>query len=115
MNNCILYPKVITLICCISLYCISSCTHHSNSVEQVVELAGENGEELEAVLLHYQNEPTKQQAACFLIANMPHHYSYESRQIDSMKSIKEQSIKGGKLHDSIVSHWKSYNPQIRNL
>lgn len=109
MNNRNLYPKIITLICCISIYCICSCTHHKNSVEQVLELAGENGKELEAVLQYYQNEPIKQQAACFLIANMPHHYSYESTQIDSMKSIKEQSIKGGKLHDSIVSHWKFYN------
>lgn len=109
MNLHRLYPKIIFLIGFVSIYCFCSCSHQKNSVEQALDLAGENRRELEAVLLYYQKEPLKYQAACFLIANMPHHYSYESTQIDSMKIIKAQSIKKGKLNDSVISYWNSYN------
>ncbi len=45
-------------------------------VEEALELAGDNRGELERVLRHYNGDPLKLEAARFLIANMPGHYSY---------------------------------------
>lgn len=56
-----------------------------------LERAGENRRELEQVLEHYKNDSLKYRAACFLIKNMPGHYSYcgkitntYNKQIDSI-------------------------------
>ena len=54
------------------------CTHHP-SIADVLDSAGPNRSELEAVLNHYKtndNNPQKLRAAEFLIENMPAHYSY---------------------------------------
>ncbi|GHT10598.1 hypothetical protein FACS189426_11080 [Bacteroidia bacterium] len=53
----------------------------SSRLEQALEFAGENRAELEKVLAHYsQNieDSLKYKAACFLIENMPGHYSYKN-------------------------------------
>lgn len=92
-----------------ALYCICSCQRANTVIDEALVLAGDNRKELEQVLKHYKNDPLKFQAACFLIANMPLHYSYNSWQIDSMKAIKKESIIKGRLSDSIVSRWNTYN------
>lgn len=54
------------------------CTQRS-SLAEVLDSAGSNRKELEAVLDHYRiadNNPQKLRAAEFLIENMPAHYSY---------------------------------------
>ena len=54
------------------------CTHQP-SIADVLDSAGPNRSELEAVLTHYKtndNNPQKLRAAEFLIENMPAHYSY---------------------------------------
>ena len=54
------------------------CTHQP-SIADVLDSAGPNRSELEAVLSHYKtndNNPQKLRAAEFLIKNMPAHYSY---------------------------------------
>ena len=54
------------------------CTHQP-SIAYVLDSAGPNRSELEAVLSHYKtndNNPQKLRAAEFLIQNMPAHYSY---------------------------------------
>jgi hypothetical protein len=63
-------------------------------VEQALKLAGNNRPELEKVLERYKNNPAdslKYKAACFLIENMPGHYSHndiaEARYYDSLDSI----------------------------
>lgn len=48
----------------------------NDMLEQSLQLAGDNREELERVLEHYRNDAEKYAAAAFLIANMPAHYSY---------------------------------------
>lgn len=69
-----------------------------------LERAGENRRELEQVLEHYKNDSLKYRAACFLIKNMPGHYSYcgkitntYNKQIDS---IILQTQKEGRYHDT---------------
>ena len=53
-------------------------------IASVLDSAGSNRTELEAVLNHYRtvdNNPQKLRAAEFLIENMPAHYSYAGTQI----------------------------------
>lgn len=53
--------------------------NHQPSIADVLDSAGPNRSELEAVLTHYKtndNNPQKLRAAEFLIENMPAHYSY---------------------------------------
>ena len=53
--------------------------NHQPSIADVLDSAGPNRSELEAVLSHYKtndNNPQKLRAAEFLIENMPAHYSY---------------------------------------
>ena len=53
-------------------------------IANVLDSAGSNRSELEAVLDHYRtqdNNPQKLRAAEFLIENMPAHYSYAGDEI----------------------------------
>lgn len=59
-----------------------SCHRSKTMLEEALSHAGQNREELEKVLEHYQNEPEKRAAAEFLISNMPGHYSYASDKIN---------------------------------
>lgn len=65
------------------LLCACSCSF--SPLEEALVLAGENRKELEKVLEHYSQNPVdsvKWQAACFLIENMPGHYTVEGGLID---------------------------------
>ena len=58
---------------------LSVSCNHQPSIADVLDSAGPNRSELEAVLSHYKtndNNPQKLRAAEFLIENMPAHYSY---------------------------------------
>jgi hypothetical protein len=62
-------------------FLLFSCTSHS-ALEQSLHLAGANRPELEKVLQRYKANPAdslKYRAACFLIENMPYHYSIIKR------------------------------------
>ena len=53
----------------------------SGKLERALRAAGNNRPELEKVLAHYAAQPEdslKWRAACFLIENMPGHYTVES-------------------------------------
>lgn len=62
-----------------------SCQNH-NDLEKALILAGENRSELERVLNHYKEDTLKYKAACFLIENMPGHYSYADDRINEYYS-----------------------------
>ncbi|MCD7901791.1 MAG: transglutaminase-like domain-containing protein [Bacteroides sp.] len=49
-----------------------------NLLEEALTYASENRFELEKVLYHYKDDTLKYKAACFLIENMPGHYSFEN-------------------------------------
>ena len=55
---------------------IHSCKNKDSELEAALQFADNNRRELEKVLLHYENEPLKLEAARFLIKNMPIHFSY---------------------------------------
>jgi hypothetical protein len=85
------------------------CSNPGSHLEQALELAGENRPELEKVLSHYsqsQADSLKYKAACFLIENMPGHYSNSNIQqlnefydrVDStIQSCKSDSLKDVKI------------------
>lgn len=69
--------NVIKTALCILLF--ASCTKESRYLHYALKVAGENKNELKAVLNHYSNEDKdaeKLEAAKYLIINMPAHYSY---------------------------------------
>ena len=86
------------------------CSKHS-PVADVLDSAGSNRTELEAVLNHYRNvdnNPQKLRAAEFLIENMPAHYSYAGTQIyeyyDYAASIlANKSLSPEQQRDSLLS------------
>ncbi|MEL7587117.1 MAG: hypothetical protein AAGU19_10430 [Prolixibacteraceae bacterium] len=61
-----------------------------SGVKKALELAGENRKELEKVLERYRQDESdslKLQAACFLIENMPGHFSYDSTNLDHYRPV----------------------------
>ena len=56
-------------------------------LEYALKFAGDNRSELERVISHYDKDPEKQEAAKFLIRNMPRWYSYSGWQLDSIKPV----------------------------
>ena len=96
----------IIFVCCIFF----SCTNHMQErIQYTLHQAGENSSELKKVLDHYQNQPEKLRAACFLVANMLTHRTYVGKEIDSLKQMKKESIQKGRISDEIVAHWKSFD------
>lgn len=77
-----------------------SCNYYSDrQLEAALEFSGKNRPEMEKVLVHYENEPQKLQAARFLIKNMPGHSGYDSTIMKTLKPVYDQleaiSIKYG--------------------
>src|SRR5574344_3017270 len=58
-----------------------SCNSDSTYLRYALRQAGDNRAQLEAVLEHYKDDPEKYAAACYLIENMPEHYSYRGDDI----------------------------------
>lgn len=60
-----------------------SCAHSQDEItlEQALQLSGNNRSELEKVLEHYAEDSLKLEAAKFLIRNMPGHYSYKDTSV----------------------------------
>ena len=63
----------------------AGCRHTDPDLENALRQAGENRSQLEQVLDHYRNDSLKYKAACFLIANMPGHYSILSDELSNYK------------------------------
>ncbi|MCD7938391.1 MAG: discoidin domain-containing protein [Tannerellaceae bacterium] len=72
---------------------IFSCTQNSD-LKKALLIAGENREEVEKVLIHYQHEPLKLQAAVFLLSHMPGHYSYKHSSYFKKMHLEIDSIAG---------------------
>lgn len=61
-----------------------ACTSNKQKeLEYVLEIAGENRSELEKVLDHYREDPLKQEAARFLIVNMPGHSTFSNSKTEN--------------------------------
>lgn len=53
--------------------CVLGACRQDTALEQALVFAGDNRHELEQVLMHYQGDSLKEQAARFLIESMPYH------------------------------------------
>jgi hypothetical protein len=93
--------SILRLVVFIFLVC--SCKQDfSPGVRRTLKLAGENRQELEKVLEHYQQnkfDSLKLRAARFLIENMPGHFSYDSTNlyryrpvIDTINSMRSRGL-----------------------
>lgn len=67
------------LLFALTILVLTGCSEDNRYLHDALKAAGENRTELEAVLEHYRTidiDPQKLDAAKYLIANMPAHYSY---------------------------------------
>ena len=69
-----------------SVLLLSSC---HNQLDNALEQAGDNRQELEKVLNHYKDDPDtlKYGAAKFLIENMPYHYAPKGKSVNYVDSV----------------------------
>lgn len=102
----ILYSGILFVL----YYIFASCTNDINKrVDWALNFAGPNSLALDSVLSHYEGNPLKQEAARFLIANLPYYYSYTSPLIDSLKNLKKKFIKRQYYTEEELKKWKSFN------
>ena len=90
----------------ILIFILAACTTETlneNQLELALEFAEDNRGELESVLLHYRNDPEKLKAAKFLISNMPHWYSYEGWQLDSIKPVLSYIAHTANVHIPLIT------------
>jgi hypothetical protein len=73
-----------------------SCNSDSTYLRYALRQAGDNRAQLEAVLEHYKDDPEKYAAACYLIENMPAHYSYRGDDILRYYETALPILKSGK-------------------
>ena len=98
---------VVMVVCLWCWQC--SAPRYPAGVREALAAAGENREELEQVLAHYAAAPgdsLKWQAACFLIANMPGHYTAGGKMLDSLRRRIDRDTAGyfaRKAMDLLVS------------
>ena len=82
-------------------YSFISCTPHEFKINQALKQAGNNADELKAVINHYKHidkNEEKLKAAYFLIENMPGHYSSINK-AQTKIDILVDSIKSGRYED----------------
>ncbi len=103
--------KQLALLTCLLMTVLSVDCTHQPSIADVLDSAGPNRSELEAVLSHYKtndNNPQKLQAAEFLIKNMPAHYSYAGNAIYEYYEyaagiLADKSLSQEQQRDSLLS------------
>jgi len=87
--------------------CLMACSSPEDKrLEQALAFAGDNRGELEKVLDHYKENAEKQEAARFLIRNMPRWYGYEGWQLDSIKPVLIQKEKGETVPKEVIAKWQ---------
>ncbi len=77
----------------ISCYLLISCNSNNKQLSVALEQAGQNRNELEKVINHYQQHPKdslKLKAAYYLIENMPRHFSYDTTNLYRYRPVTTQ-------------------------
>ncbi len=70
--------------------CISQ---QDDPLKRALSIAGDNRAELEKVLEHYKQDTLKLKAACFLIQNMPSHFSAKQEMDSSLWKVYDKHVK----------------------
>lgn len=93
------------------LLLLTSCQNYNETnISNIINLAGSNNKELKKVIDHYNGTDfLGYKSALFLLKNLPYKYSYSDLQIDSLLKLKKESIQKGKICDSIIEKWASFD------
>lgn len=102
------------ILCLITCFSCSHASLHQEQWEHALDFAGLNRRELERVIQHYAQDSLKQEAAKFLIRNMPHCYSYpQGGEMDSVKRVRTYYSPFGQIDQTYAKRWGHYT--YRNL
>ena len=90
----------------LAIVCSCNTNVDKKMLNYAFRIAGENRQELEAVIDHYKDDSLKLKAAKFLIMNMPGHYSYLSDDIndyyETAYNLFLSDLSPSKQHDSLL-------------
>lgn len=100
-----LFTTSIKILVAILLMACSS--QYDKKLEQALERAKENRQELEKVLDHYKKDSTKLAAARFLIENMPYHFTREQYYTSSGKEKYRPDITAFDGFQAVKKHCDS--------
>jgi len=106
--------KVILLVFLLATTMLSA---QSDELTSALEAAGKNRANLELVLKHYKKEKAdslKYRAACFLIENMPVHYTYSGEAVDTFYSVMRNIFADPKNRDGKY-YTEKYNSILEKL
>lgn len=93
----------------VGIVLLPACSKEKLYLESALNAAGDNRHELELVLEHYRSadaDEQKYEAACFLISNMPAHYSYSDMGMKNfndcaLRILEDERLNPHEQHDSI--------------
>lgn len=90
------------------IFLFTACSPFGNNMpEHVLKSAGDNRQELEKVLNHYQSDLQKQKAARFLIMNMSGHSGVNSASMEKLQPIYTEYVEISEKHNwERSSEWK---------
>lgn len=99
------------ILCFFVSILLESCvSDNERRLEETLVFAGENRTELEKVLLHYQDDSLKLEAARFLLIHMKDRHSYRGAGIDSVRqALIETSRQQGFMERGRRDKWRSYS------
>ena len=79
---------------------MTACTSPNDKrLEQALQFARDNRNELEKVLKHYKNDTLKLKAAQFLIMNMPGHTGYDPAIIPVLQPVYKKHVAISEKYD----------------
>lgn len=84
------FSKYLIVICWCSLLGVATISCTDNRLKEALSLAEDNRSELDKVLKHYENEPLKKKAACFLISNMIGYWGPDSLEVAVNREFVEK-------------------------
>lgn len=102
----------------ISCFLLISCNSNNKQLSVALEQAGQNRNELEKVIAHYQQHPKdslKLKAAYYLIENMPGHFSYDTTHLYKYRPVIKEIRRLRVKNLSIPSIKEQVNPMMDSL
>ncbi|WP_291601402.1 hypothetical protein [Bacteroides sp.] len=94
----------------LSILLWSFVSDNGHRLEETLVFAGENRAELEKVLLHYQDDSLKLEAARFLLIHMKDRHSYRGAGIDSVRqALIETSRQQGFMEHGRRDKWRGFS------
>lgn len=112
--------KTLVLLIILTLTVSStSCRNDRSQLTYSLESAGSNRSELETVLKHFRNDPSRQEAARYIIKGLPAHVSLREEWIGSYYSYADSILSVGEMspeeqRDSLLAFSDRILPDLEN-